>query len=173
MIANEDHSARIEDWGLLTRIRDTFEAADPMPCDLPARIRFALALRELEAEVARFADAGEAELAARGAEESWTVTFDSDSLTIMIRVDANPDGTARVDGWLAPPQAHEVEIRRADSSLAVNADNRGRFVFDSVPRGTARLIVHPAKPSVNADGSGGPAGAGKPVITPALALLTE
>ncbi len=43
-------------------------------------------------------------LAARGAEQSRTITFDSDSLTIMIRIDSNNDGTARVDGWLAPPQ---------------------------------------------------------------------
>ena len=107
MIAMEDNSAGGQpiDWGLLTQVKDMFATADPMPCDLPERIQFALAWRYLEAELARFVNTGEESVVgARGAEESWTVTFDSDSLTIMIRVDANPDGTARVDGWLAPPQ---------------------------------------------------------------------
>ena len=160
------------DWGLLTQVRDMFETADPMPRDLPERIRFALALRDLEAELARFADAGEeSAAAARGAEESWTVTFDSDSLTIMIRVDANPDGTARVDGWLAPPQPHQVEIRRTDCSVSVTADGLGRFVFDSVPRGTARLIVHPVRNGNGDSAEHDSFPAGKSVMTPALTLL--
>ncbi|MBO0804036.1 MAG: hypothetical protein J2P25_13305 [Nocardiopsaceae bacterium] len=175
---------------LLAFVRETFEAADPMPEDLPERIRFAIALRELEAEVARVAPDSESELATRGDRESWTVTFDSESLTIMIRVDENPDGTARVDGWIAPPRAHPVEIRRSDNSMTVTADKLGRFVFGSVPRGMARLVVHP--PAVaSADGghdasaagevAGGTAGrvaggkdaplaGGKAVITPTLTL---
>ena len=68
-----------------------------MPADLPERIRFSLALRDLEIEVARLvAEEDLPVLAARSAEQSRTVTFDSDSLTIMIRIDANTDGTARV-----------------------------------------------------------------------------
>jgi hypothetical protein len=159
------------DEGLLDSIRETFEAADPMPLDLPERIRFALALCELEAEVARATASGEGStLAARGAEESWTVTFDSESLTIMIRVDANPDGTARVDGWLAPPQPHRVEMRRTDSSVSVTADQLGRFVFHNVSRGMARLIIHPPEPAGTNAGHNGSFGGGKPVITPALTL---
>ncbi|HSZ39338.1 MAG TPA: hypothetical protein VK817_05215 [Trebonia sp.] len=174
VIAKGDNSAggKPVDWGLLTQVKDMFETADPMPRDLPERIHFALALRDLEAELARFADTGEEPAAAaRGAEESWTVTFDSDSLTIMIRVDANPDGSARVDGWLAPPQPHQVEIRRADCSVSVAADNLGRFVFDSVPRGTARLIVHPVRPGSGEDAERGSFAASKSVMTPALTLL--
>ena len=36
------------DFGVLDEIRELFEAADPMPADLPERIRFSLALRDLE-----------------------------------------------------------------------------------------------------------------------------
>ena len=43
------------DFGLLDDIREMFQAADPMPADLPERIRFSLALRDLEIEVARLA----------------------------------------------------------------------------------------------------------------------
>ncbi len=41
------------DFGMLDGIREMFQAADPMPADLPERIRFSLALRDLEIEVAR------------------------------------------------------------------------------------------------------------------------
>lgn len=164
---------RPEDTVVLSMVRDLFEAVDPMPADLPERVRFALALRALEAEMAHFADAAdEAALVARGTEESRTVTFDSDSLTIMIRVDSNPDGTARIDGWLAPPKPHEVEMRMTDCSLTVMADELGRFVFYSVPRGAARLVVHRSAESGIGERSA-PSLASKLVITPALTLLSD
>ncbi len=150
------------DFGLLDDIRELFEAADPMPADLPERIRFFLALRDLEIEVARLAAEEDlAGVAVRGAEQSRTITFDSDSLTIMIRVDTNPDGTARVDGWLAPPQRREIEMKTAADSLNVASDEQGRFAFARVPRGMAQLVVRPADQ---------PDAAGRSVVTPALIL---
>ena len=149
------------DFGLLDDIRELFEAADPMPADLPERIRFFLALRDLEIEVARLAEEDLPVVAARGAEQSRTITFDSDSLTIMIRIDANRDGTARVDGWLAPPQRREIEIKTTADTLHVASDEQGRFAFARVPRGMAQLVVRPADQ---------PDGAGRSVVTPALIL---
>jgi hypothetical protein len=148
------------DLSLLDGIREMFQAADPMPADLPERIRFRLALRDLEVEVARLA--AEELAGIRGAEQSRTITFDSDSLTIMIRIDENPDGTARVDGWLAPPQRREIEMKTAAESLSVGSDEQGRFAFARVPRGMAQLVVRLAEQ--------GPDGAGRSVVTPALIL---
>jgi hypothetical protein len=163
-----------DDGGLLLAVRDFFESVDPMPFDLPERIRFALALHDLEAEVARMArTVNETARVARGAEESRIVTFDSDRLTIMIRIESNPDGTARVDGWLAPPQAHRVEMRMTDESLTAMADDLGRFVFYSVPRGTGRLIVRPPQPRVSSESGDDPLHAANSVITPALSLLPD
>ena len=162
----------LDDESLLDAIRRLFEAADPMPADLPERIKFMFALRNLDAEVAWLVRAeAEAGLAVRGTEESRTITFDSDSLTIMIRIDAGPGGSVRVDGWLAPPQSRRVEMRTADASIAVMADGAGRFVFHDVPRGTARVIVH--APEAGPAGTAGvmQAEAVKSVITPALVLL--
>jgi hypothetical protein len=151
-----------DDGSLLLAVRDFFETVDPMPFDLPERIQFALALRDLEAEVTRMARTVDQTVqVARGAEESRIVTFDSDRLTIMIRIESNPDGTARVDGWLAPPQAHRVEMSMADESITAVADDLGRFVFYSVPRGTGRLIVRSPQAGANS------------VITPALSLLAN
>jgi hypothetical protein len=149
------------DLAILEGIRELFDTTDPMPPDLPERIRFSLALRDLEVELARHAAEEEPLLAVRGEEQSRTITFDSDSLTIMIRIDANRDGTARVDGWLAPPQPCEVEIKIPADSLTVQADEQGRFAFARVPRGTAQVIVRPVE---------GPDGTGRTVVTPALIL---
>lgn len=173
MIATKDsRDGQPTDEVLLDDISELFEALDPVPSHLHDRIRLALALRGLEAELARFVDpAEEVALATRGTEQSRIVTFDSDSLTIMIRVDANADGTARVDGWLAPPHPRPVEMKMTDSSITVTADELGRFVFCSVPRGTARLIVRPQKIDVASEGNDGDFGAMTLVITPALTLL--
>ena len=52
--------------------------------------------RGLEIEVARLtAEDDRSVLAARGAEQSRTITFDSDSLTVMIRIDVNRDAHRR------------------------------------------------------------------------------
>jgi hypothetical protein len=150
------------DLSVLDGIRDMFGVADPMPADLPERIRFRLALRDLEIEVARLADEQEVLAGIRGAEQSRTITFDSDSLTIMIRIDANRDGTVRVDGWLAPPQPREIDMKTTAESLSVSSDGQGRFAFARVPRGMAQLVVRPAEQ--------GPDGAGRSVVTPALIL---
>jgi hypothetical protein len=151
------------DLQILADIRDLYQAADPMPPDLPERIRFSLALRDLEVEVARLAAEEDREmLAVRGPEQTRTITFDSDSLTIMIRIDQNRDGTARVDGWLAPPQRREIELKTAAGALETASDEQGRFAFASVPPGTAQLVVHPADQ--------GASGSGRSVVTPALIL---
>lgn len=151
------------DEEILNQIRIAYAAADPMPPDLPERIKFSLALRDLEVEVARLA-ARESQpaLTSRGEEQSRTVTFDSDSLTIMIRIDPNGDGTVRVDGWLAPPQRRDVEMKTESSPLTVRTDEQGRFAFAIVPCGTAQLIVRPAQD--------GPSGSSRSVVTPALIL---
>jgi len=148
---------------ILSQIRDLYAAADPMPPDLPERIRFSLAMRDLEAEVARRVEAEQQHMAgARGAERSRTITFDSDSLTIMIRIDANRDGTVRIDGWLAPAQRREIEMQAITDTLRVSSDDQGRFAFPSVPAGTVRLVILAVEH--------GRDGAGRSVVTPALVL---
>jgi hypothetical protein len=154
------------DFEILGGIRELFLRADPMPEDLPGQIRFSLALHRLEAEVAHIVDAGEPELAAvRGEEQSRTVTFDSDSLTIMIRIGRDEDGTVRVDGWLAPPQRCEIELQTTAHPHRTVSDDQGRFALVKVPHGAARLVV-----TVSAPGQDSP---GRPVVTPKIVLLAS
>lgn len=150
------------DAAILGDIRELLQATNPMPADLPERIQFSLSLRDLEFEVARLsAEEDYPVLAARGVEQSRTITFDSASLTIMIRIDSDGDGTARIDGWLAPPHPRSIELRTTAETLTAVADDRGRFVFTRIPRGSAQLVVR-AGP--------GPADPGQAVVTPALVL---
>ena len=161
--AGADEPMDESDLAILDDIRELFGQADPMPADLTGRITFSLAMRDLEAEVARLAAEEQPRLvAARGAEQSRTITFDSDSLTIMIRIDPNRDGTVRIDGWLAPSQRREIEMQTTADTLRVSSDEQGRFAFASVPRGTARLAVRAA--------GQGQGGSGRSVVTPALIL---
>ena len=152
------------DFEILDGIRALFERVDPMPADLPERVGLALAMRGLETEVARLAVEEDSRLVgARGAEQSRTVTFDSASLTIMIRIDTNKNSTVRIDGWLAPPQCREIEMQTSADTLRVSSDGQGRFAFAGVPPGSARLVVLAA--AASDQGDGGPA-----VVTPALVL---
>ena len=151
------------DFEILEGIRAIFGQVDPMPAGLPERVRFSLAMRGLEAEVARLAAEEDSRLGgARGAEQSRTVTFDSTSLTIMIRIDSNKNGTVRIDGWLAPPQRREIELQNPAETLGASSDEQGRFAFADVPQGTARLVVRAAEQDEG--------GSGSAVVTPAIVL---
>jgi hypothetical protein len=152
------------DFAILDGIRAIFEQVDPMPAGLPERVRFALALRGLETEVARLVTEEDPRLvAARGTEQSRTVTFDSASLSIIIRIEQNKNGSVRIDGWLAPPRRRDIELETSAETLRVPSDDQGRFAFGEVPQGAARLVVVGAS---ERDQSG----RGPTVVTPALVL---
>ncbi len=130
------------DEELLGVLRECHQLLDPMPDSVVQRSLFALAVEDVDAEVFRLAEQYRAEPAGtRGAgEEARVVTFDSDSLTIMIRI-SQQAGSVRIDGWLAPPQACRVELRTGVRIMAAAADDEGRFVLDAIPRGLAQLVV--------------------------------
>ena len=133
------------DAAILAELAAAYSLADPPPADLDERVRFAIALGDIEAEVARLAEDVLVGSGARAGEQPRTVTFDSESLTVMVTVVVLPGGRRRIDGWLAPPAPLRVEMRTAGSrhaTHAVTADDTGRFVVDDVPLGLAQLIVH-------------------------------
>lgn len=135
----------LDDWDamVLDSVRDLFDRVDPMPADLVSRVQFALALEDLDVEVFRLRE--ELGLAAtRGDDEqSRTITFDSENLTIMISISAEHD-TVRLDGWIAPASSCTVEARTRTGPVTTRTDEHGRFVLERLPHGLAQLVVHPA-----------------------------
>jgi len=146
---------------LMRELREMWEAADPAPVDLAERMIFTLQLENLEFELLRLHDVLEP-VGARGHETARTVTFGSDSLTVMVSMSGSGRPPHRVDGWIAPAAALRVELRTARGTRETTADVDGRFAFTEVPAGLIRLVLYPT------------AGAGvtlaRPVVTPAVQL---
>ena len=161
--------ARLDDTdqAILDQLAAIAGQLDPPPADLDERTRFAIALDEVEIEVARLSHDLRVGSGARAAERARTITFEADSRTIMVTVVDRPNGRVRLDGWLAPAAAVPVELRlstapdvenRPESlTETVTSDSSGRFVFDDVPHGLAQLRVGSPR-----DGSR--------VVTPSLVL---
>jgi hypothetical protein len=152
------------DEAILNELATVDTLIDPPPADLDERVRFAIALRDVDAEVARLSEDRLLSSGAREAERSRTITFDSEHLTIMVTVVTRQDGRRRLDGWLAPAGPLRVILRTAGGRTAgrtreyvVTADDAGRFVLDDVEPGLAQLVVHPTGP-------------GLMVVTPSLVL---
>ncbi|HEY2443060.1 MAG TPA: hypothetical protein VGI31_08005 [Streptosporangiaceae bacterium] len=149
---------------ILDAVRDAFQAADPPPPDLDQRVLFAIALDDIEAEVARLQRETPAGAGARGDDRVRTLTFDAADLTVMISVTATGGDLVRIDGWLAPPGPRRVELRLAagpggtGGARTRTADAAGRFVFGQVPRGLAQLLVRAGEPG------------GGAVVTPSFVL---
>ncbi|RSM43825.1 hypothetical protein DMA12_18325 [Amycolatopsis balhimycina DSM 5908] len=78
---------------------------------------------------------------ARGDERTRSITFEGASRTVVLTVTPTSGGLVRVDGWLTPPAALPVELRTPDGPVATSSDERGRFAFDQVGRGTVQLVV--------------------------------
>jgi hypothetical protein len=150
-----------DDLAILDRLAVIHGLIDPPPADLDERVRFAVALREVDVEVARLAGEVLVGSGARASERTRTITFEADSRTVMVTIVDRPDGLVRLDGWLAPAAPLRVELRFPEPAPARSliADETGRFVFDEVPHGLAQLLVHPP------EGATGPG-----VVTPSLAL---
>jgi hypothetical protein len=132
-----------EDAELLDRLRQMWEIGDPMPDGLVERITFAIGLDDIDAEFMRLTEEVLVPAGARGAEHVRTITFGGESVTVMVTVTQEGRDNFRLDGWLAPAAALQIELRRADGSLTTVADDDGRFVFDEVPPGLAQLVLHP------------------------------
>jgi hypothetical protein len=153
------------DLRILTDLLAIYDTIDPMPEMLPDLVLFGLDAQNLDAEFARLV---ESELSVSGTsgtrsvEHARRVTFASDSLTVMVVVNPQRDGSVRLDGWAAPGGRLHAELRVGEATMTAECDDSGRFVFDCVPSGPAQLVLHPtleSDPSLTL-----------PVVTPAVHL---
>lgn len=128
---------------LLEEVRQLWVEADPVPPALADRIRFAVRLASLDAELASMTV--QLEVASiRGDETARVLTFERDGLIVLVNVTRGDGDTVRVDGWLAPPACHEVELLTTAGQRTARCDCDGRFVIEDAQAGMARLAVRPA-----------------------------
>ena len=167
MIPDENEPLGAYDDAVFAAVAQLYAEADPVPAGLVDRIQFAISLEDLDSEVMRLTgevlvDSAMARSGPSDVDEVRSITFDCASLSIMISVTVADDDTVRIDGWLAPPGPHRVEIRTVTGTLSTAADEHGRFVVERVERGLAQLVVR-----TDADGR---QGTGRSVMTPSIVV---
>jgi len=147
---SENEALDDTDLAILADLRDLHAIEDPPPPDLDTRVLFALALRDLEDEVARLREETLAGSGPRGALRTRTLAFESAGLELVISVTATGSGGVRVDGWLVPPAPRSVQLRlegdepgQVGATRTAQADSAGRFVIGNVRGGLAQLRVLP------------------------------
>lgn len=148
------------DAELFDRMRQIWHEEDPVPPDLAERISFVLSLEDLEVELLRLES--NQLVGARGEERARTVTFTSDSLTVMVTLGTATAAGLRLDGWIAGGGGLRVELRARGGVLGTEADAEGRFVLESVPPGLVQLAFLPTPGAVTA--------LTRVVVTPAMEL---
>lgn len=124
------------DARILGQLATLYTALDPVPADLMERIDFALAVAELEADIAELT---KGELAGVRGDETDSVTFTSGSLSLMITTVLSAH-RARIDGWVTSPGAAVDAVAEGLTRTSV-ADATGRFSLDEVPRGRIHFVV--------------------------------
>ncbi len=135
------------DERLLAELADVLDRLDPVPAGLVERARFAVALEEVDVEVAQLlqtsADRAGDLAGIRGAttDHALTMTFAAHSVTVTIAVTEVARERFRVDGWLTGGADVDVTLRLPGSELHQHVSDDGRFVFDDVPAGMVQLVV--------------------------------
>lgn len=115
---------------------------DPVPPAVLEAGRLAFGARNLDAELAALIyDSWQDEPALTGVRAGLTgrqLTFEAADRLVEIEL-AGGRRTGSVVGQIVPPAPGGVELRSPDGSVAAEADQLGRFSFDSVPCGPMSL----------------------------------
>ena len=136
MMDIEDFAA---DAALFARMRAVWEEVDPVPVDLVDRMVAAVAVEDLTREYALLTLVETSELAAvRGASDTSTLQFSDGSTSVLVHVAATEGGGRRVDGWV-DATALAIRLIQGDKDWTADAGERGRFAFDDITPGMARL----------------------------------
>ncbi len=132
------------DHVILNSVRAYYDENDPVPDGLVSRIQFELTLDALQAEIATLTQLDLAASGARGAatEDVRTITFTGESVTTMVTLTPQDNGTVRIDGWAAPGSRLRVEVLLTDGPRETSTDDDGRFVFEDVPTGLAKFALY-------------------------------
>ncbi|MGV8910267.1 MAG: carboxypeptidase-like regulatory domain-containing protein [Propionicimonas sp.] len=122
---------------LLQDLAEIHHLLDPVPPWLQERIDFAIAVAELEADIAELTMG---DLVGARSEETDSVTFTSGSLSLMVTT-VRSAHHVRIDGWVTSPGA-DVDVVGEGVTRTATADAAGRFSIEGIPRGRAHFVVH-------------------------------
>jgi hypothetical protein len=147
---------------LLDLLADLWQRHDPPPADLADRVSFALGLDDLDVELMRLTGQTLSLAGARTEDQARTVTFSSDTLSVMVMINDEVAGGVRLDGWIAGGGGLQVGLRIDGAERTTSADGDGRFSFQAVPAGLTQLVFHPTE--------GAQARLRRSVVTPTLRL---
>lgn len=133
------------DAALMRSLREVVDRLDPTPAGMTDRVKFALTVQALHAEVAELTRGADA--LTRGdddePDQTMTMTFSTDTVSVMVTVTEEDPDMTRIDGWLTCEQADVALVRPGRPEQRVSVSD-GRFVLTGVPAGSARLVVYPA-----------------------------
>ncbi|HZD38372.1 MAG TPA: hypothetical protein VE664_07005 [Actinomycetes bacterium] len=140
----DDHGAGGEEHQRLWReLAEVIAAADPVPPEVVQRGRDSFAWRTIDADLAALSYDSSAEPAAaaavRGSEAPRQLTFEASALTVGVEVTV-VGSRRRLIGQLVPPRQALVSVRHQHGgTVAVEADELGRFRADDLPAGLSSL----------------------------------
>jgi hypothetical protein len=134
----------MNDETVLEELRGLFARVDRVPERLDEAARAAYTWRTVDAELAELmrdsAEADAGELALRGAATGpRLLSFESPRVAIEAEVTAVGPRRRRLAGQIIPPVAATVVLEQGGVRLTAQADELGRFAFDGVGAGPARL----------------------------------
>ncbi|MDW4573781.1 hypothetical protein R8Z57_13455 [Microbacterium sp. M3] len=132
---SEDFAA---DAALFARMRRMWEEIDPVPADLVDRMVAAVAVEDLSREYALLTLVEGSLAAVRGESDTATLQFSDGTTTVLLHVTATEDGGRRVDGWV-DAAALAIRLVQDDREWATDPGEHGRFAFEEVAPGVARL----------------------------------
>lgn len=136
---------------LLGDLVGVYDRFDPPPETLVERILVALACDEIDAryELLTMIELSPQLLGARGTDDALTFSFESDGLSMVLRVTSTGSETCRVDGWVSPPQMLIVSATQGGQTVQAQAVDDGRFEFPTLASGATRFLLHPDPTKTN------------------------
>jgi hypothetical protein len=146
-----DHDLHVGDEQLLARLRRVADAVDPVPDDVVELGRAAFALRHADTALMALVTEALSEVAVREADGSGTAShligFEHEGTSIEIEVSRRGDFTRVIgvvmDGTEPYAAGSEVVLETSASQTRVALDE-GRFTFERVPLGLARVVLEHA-----------------------------
>ncbi|KJL40681.1 MULTISPECIES: hypothetical protein [Microbacterium] len=131
----EDFAA---DAALFARMRRMWEDVDPVPADLVDQMVAAVAVEDLSREYALLTLVEGTFAAVRGESDTATLQFSDGTTSVLLHVTATEGGDRRVDGWV-DATALAIRLIQGDREWSAEPGEHGRFAFDEVTPGVARL----------------------------------